>query len=419
MESRRTTLFETKPRGIPITQEMVLAAYKKVRKNKGSAGVDGEDLEKFQSNLKNNLYKLWNRMTSGSYFPSSVLEVKIPKGKGKSRTLGIPTVRDRIAQQVVKSYIEPRLESEFSENSYGYRPMKNAHQALSSVRTNVRSYPWVLDMDIKSFFDEVKHELLEKALERHVPENWVKLYIKRWLEVSEKPNRKGLGAPQGGVISPLLANLYLHYALDKWMEKQYPAVPFVRYADDVIIHCRTEQEALEVKGRIEQRLNESGLRLNQEKTNVVHCTSYKSKKVKHYKHKFGFLGFSFQPVIKKGSNDGLFTVFDCDVSQSSMQNIKEGWKAQQWHRNPKINNIQEIANKLNPQIRGLMNYFGKVGYCGLRKLFGYLHFRLTRWVLKKYKRFKNSKKSAYSWIRTIKRYYPTMFYHWQFFKYLG
>lgn len=417
MESRRTTLFETKSRGIPISQEMVLAAYKKVRKNKGSAGIDGESLQDYAANLKDNLYKLWNRLSSGSYFPQKVRAVEIPKSNGKVRKLGIPTVSDRIAQEVIKTYLEPRLEKEFVGSSYGYRPMRNAHQALSEVKENVRDYAWVVDMDIKSFFDEVSHELLGKALEKHVPERWAKMYINRWLSVSQEDENKKVGTPQGGVISPLLANLYLHYAFDKWMQINYPNLPFVRYADDIIIHCRTEEESKQVLKEVEKRLNESKLRLSKEKTKIVHCLSYKSKKVKDYPRKFDFLGFSFKPVTIKAKNGGLFTGYDCMISQKSQSKIIEVWKKLEWHRNPSMT-LQKLAIKLNPQIRGIMNYYGKFNYWQLKRLFQHLHYRIVRWLMRQNKRFRYSNKRAFEWLRKIKKSYPYLFHHWQYFKYV-
>lgn len=231
-------MFETTSKGVPITKEMVKAAYRKVRLNNGSAGVDGESLETFRQDELNKLYKLWNRLSSGSYFPKPVKSVMIPKGDGKQRELGIPTISDRIAQQVIKDYLEPRMEATFVNQSYGYRPLKSAHQAVSAVSKNVRNYPWVVDLDIKSFFDEVDHEILMKALDRHVPEDWVKMYIRRWLESPvSKPDgtlqeKNGRGTPQGGIISPLLANVFLHYVLDKWLVKKDRSIAFVRYADD-------------------------------------------------------------------------------------------------------------------------------------------------------------------------------------------
>ncbi len=250
VKGRRTRGVTAK--GIPITRSMVWQAYKKVRKNKGSGGVDGKSLKAYGKHQEDNLYQLWNRLTSGSYFPRAVKQVSIPKKDGRKRKLGIPTIEDRIAQQVVKDYLESRFESEFHENSYGYRPLKSAHQALEQVRQNVWKRDWVLDMDIKGFFDEVSHDLLMKALRRHVSEEWVLMYIERWLESpietesKEMVYRSGKGTPQGGVISPLLANLFLHYVFDKWIEKTYPTLMFVRYADDIIVHCTTKEEAEEV-----------------------------------------------------------------------------------------------------------------------------------------------------------------------------
>ncbi len=304
-------LFETKSKTIPITKDMVREAYRKVRSNKGSAGVDEQDLNKFEENLSGNLYKLWNRMTSGSYFPQPVKEVIIPKSNGGERKLGIPTVSDRIAQEVIKTYLEPRLELVFSPSSYGYRPHKSAHQALEKVRENVRNYPWVIDMDIKSFFDEVDHELLLKAMERHVPEKWVILYIKRWLEAPVQTKaalvlKEGKGTPQGGVVSPLLANLFLHYVLDKWIEKTFPAVAFVRYADDAIVHCISEAQSKYILKAIKARLSDCKLQLSEEKTKIVYCEAYRRAKRKGYRKSFDFLGHSFKPMSKKSNRGGMF-----------------------------------------------------------------------------------------------------------------
>ena len=278
-------MFETKSTTVPITKEMVREAYRKVKANKGSAGVDEQDLKKFEENLSKNLYKIWNRMSSGSYFPQPVKEVIIPKANGGERKLGIPTVSDRVAQEVVKAYIKPRLEQVFMPNSYGYRPHKSAHQALEIVRENVRKYAWVIDMDIKSFFDEVEHELLMKAVDRHVDEKWVKMYIRRWLETPVQTkeglvNKAGQGTPQGGVISPQLANLFLHYVLDKWLEKTFPTVSFVRYADDVVVHCISEQQSQYVLEGIKRRLKECKLRLSEEKTKITYCQDYRRPKRK-------------------------------------------------------------------------------------------------------------------------------------------
>ena len=238
---------ETK--SIPISRQMVWQAYKKVRANKGSAGIDEIGMEEFNAKRSQHLYKLWNRMASGSYFPPPVKEVEISKKDGSIRKLGIPTISDRVGQMVVKMFIEPRLENIFSKNSYGYRPNKNAHQALSCVRENCWEHEWVIDLDIKGFFDNIDHSKLMLAVEKHVPEKWARLYIQRWLAMpvltksGKLLQKQGKGTPQGGVISPLLANLFLHYAFDKWLEKTDKTVNYTRYADDVIVHCKSEAHA--------------------------------------------------------------------------------------------------------------------------------------------------------------------------------
>jgi RNA-directed DNA polymerase len=414
-------MFETKSTTVPITKEMVKAAYRKVKANQGSAGVDKESLEMFQADLLNNLYKLWNRLSSGSYFPQPVREVSIPKANGSKRMLGIPTVGDRIAQQVIKSYIEPRLEAVFSKDSYGYRPLKSAHQAVQAVRDNVRQYAWVIDMDIKSFFDEVSHELLLKALDCHVEEKWVRMYITRWLETPSQSDdgslkaKAGQGTPQGGVISPLLANLYLHYVLDKWLAKHHPQVSFVRYADDVIVHCNNEIEANQILEAIRQRLKECQLRLNEEKTKIVYCQSYRFKEKKDYKKKFDFLGFTFKPQPAASNRGGMFLGYDCAISQSAQSRIVEGWWQERLHKDSTLT-IQKIATRINPQMIGVIRYYGKFKPWALQTLMRNLHFRLAKWVLNKYKRFKGSYSKAYAWLHTIRAGYPTMFYHWTIFK---
>lgn len=415
-------MFETRTSTVPITKEMVKAAYRKVKANHGAAGIDKESLEMYQEDLLNNLYVLWNRLSSGSYFPKPLRSLSIPKNDGKRRTLGIPTVSDRIAQQVIKTYLEPRLEAEFDKNSYGYRPLKSAHQAVTAVQENVRQYAWVLDMDIKSFFDEVNHELLMKALDRHVEEKWVKMYILRWLETPAQhqdgtlTQKQGKGTPQGGVISPLLANLFLHYVLDKWITKHYAQVAFVRYADDVIVHCQSEEEAKELLVAIRSRLAECKLSLNEEKTKLVYCQDYRRQK-KSFGKKFDFLGFTFKPctVASKGSNGKLFLGYGCAISQSAQTRITQGWAKLNWHRRSTMT-IQEIANQVNPQMRGIIRYYGKFKLWSLQRLMFHFEFRLAKWVLAKYKKFKNSQTKAYQWIKELKKSYPTMFYYWTIFK---
>jgi RNA-directed DNA polymerase len=414
-------LFETKSKPVPITRRMVWEAYKKVKSNRGAAGVDEESLAQYEANLSANLYKLWNRLASGSYFPQPVREVIIPKANGGQRKLGIPTVNDRTAQEVIKAYIEPRLEQVFVGNSYGYRPGKSAHQAVEAVRGHAYKYAWVVDMDIKSFFDEVSHELLQKALDVHVPEKWVKMYIKRWLETPSQSadgtltHKEGHGTPQGGVISPLLANLFLHYVLDVWLKRNFPKVAMVRYADDAIIHCHTEREAQEVLEAVRKRMEECQLQLNEKKTQIVYCKNANRKLKNNYTKKFDFLGFTFKPTLFPNKRGGGFLGTGCMISQKAQTRIVEGWRKMNFHRHP-TGTIQSIAQQINPQMRGIIRYYGQVNLHSLNSLMRIFHRRLCKWVLNKYKRFKGSITKGYQWIRKIKRDYPTLFYHWTVFR---
>ena len=412
----RSGAIDTK--SIPITQDMVIASYKRVRKNKGAAGIDDESLAIFEEHLIDNLYSIWNRLSSGSYHPVSVLEVEIPKDDGRKRKLGIPTVKDRVAQQVVKDYLEGRFEAEFSEHSYGYRPLKNTHQALTAVQKNVRLYPWVIDMDISSFFDKMSHELLQKAIERHVPEKWVQMYLTRWLEApiedrkGNKRTRQGEGTPQGGVISPLLANLFLHYAFDKWLGKVYPHLRFVRYADDIIVHCNNQQEAETVLEAIRTRLSECKLELNEKKTKIVYCKDAK-RKAKFKTIQFDFLGFSFHPRPTMNRVDKvMFLGFDCAISRKSEKKIIEVIRKTEFHKWTN-SDIYRIATYFNPKIEGWINYYGAFKKRELQKIFNIFHQRLNKWVVKRYKRFNGCHRKAGEWIRQIAKNQPTLFVHWQ------
>ncbi len=397
---------------------MVWEAYRKVKSNKGSAGVDGVSLAEFEQSLEKHLYKIWNRLTSGSYFPPAVREAEISKRDGRIRKLGIPTVSDRIAQQVVKGYLEPRLEEIFHDSSYGYRPKRSAHHAIEAVRTNVRKYAWVIDMDIRGFFDEMDHELLMKAVEKHAEEKWVRMYIRRWLEmpVEDMEGRlhpkEGKGTPQGGVISPLLANLFLHYALDMWLDKNCPQTAFARYADDVIVHCHSEREAQYLLGRIKERLGQCKLELHAGKTKIVYCQDYRRPKLNKPK-KFDFLGFSFQPrpMRSKRPEGGYFLGYDCAISISSKKRIVAELRALKFHKWSSAT-IEVLAKTINPKLAGWVNYFGKFGKNELMRVFRIFHIRLVRWVLNRYKSLNGSIKSAYRYLKQLRDAYP-IFYHWK------
>ena len=406
-------------KSIPISRSMIWAAYKKVRANKGSAGVDAVSMEEFDANRSKHLYKLWNRMASGSYFPPPVKEVEISKKDGKVRKLGIPTICDRVGQMVIKDYIEPRLEKIFSPNSYGYRPNKNAHQALESVRKNCWKTDWVIDLDIKGFFDNIDHDKLQLAIEKHVPENWAKLYITRWLTApvltksGELVAKQGKGTPQGGVISPLLANLFLHYGFDKWLEQTDNTVNFTRYADDVLVHCKSKVHAERTLSAIRERMNEVGLELHPRKTKIVYCRDYR-RQAEYPGVKFDFLGYSFQPrSTKSRTTKGMFLGFDCAISISSRKRIADKLGELRVEK-LSFKSIVGIAQYLNPMIRGWINYYGKFRISMLHKVFRLLNQRLVRWARKRYKRYKTSLKRGFRWLKRVQEQYPTLFYHWQF-----
>lgn len=401
---------------LPITYEMVVKAYSKVKKGGKAVGIDNESWEDFESKgVEKSLYVIWNRMASGSYFPQAVREVEIPKKDGKTRKLGIPTIRDRIAQQVIKTFMEEKIDRRFHKDSYGYRPMKSSRQALEQVRQNCFQYDWVIDLDISSFFDEIDHELMIKAVEEILTEKWVVMYVKRWLEMKVvKENgtieeKNGKGTPQGGVISPLLANLFLHYGLDKWLEKYYPHNRFVRYADDVIVHCNTEQEAEQLLQAIKERLHQIGLRLNERKTKIAYCKDYRRRQ-KHEQVQFEFLGFSFQPRLSKNKKTGgFFTTFTPEISKDNKKKIRDSIKQTVNWRNT-TQTIDQIAIKLNAKLRGWINYFGLFGKRELRKTILFLEKKIAKWLQRKHKK-------GLRWcarlIKSVHRRNPNMFYNWQ------
>ena len=408
---------ETK--SIPVSKEQVWLAYKKVKANQGSAGVDQISMEEFDAQRSKHLYKLWNRLASGSYFPPPVKEVEIPKKDGKVRKLGIPTIADRVAQMVVKEYLEARFEKIFSPNSYGYRPDRNAHQALEKVRQNCRKTDWVIDLDIKGFFDNIDHERLMLAVQKHVPEKWCLLYIQRWLTMpvqtksGELIQKQGKGTPQGGVISPLLANLFLHYAMDKWLEQNHQKVEYVRYADDAILHCRTKTEAEQTLAALDERMKACGLELHPEKTKQVYCRDYRRQDT-YETVKFDFLGYSFQPRSTKSKQTGkLFLGFDCAISISSKKRIADKLEDLKIDR-LNFKSIVGVALYLEPFIRGWINYYGKYRITELKPVFLLLRQRLVWWARKRYKRYKTNMVKAYRWLDRVQKQFPNLFYQWRY-----
>lgn len=403
-------------KSIPITKRQVWEAYKRVKANRGAAGVDGQTIEEFDEDVSNNLYKLWNRLASGSYMPQAVRRVEIPKPDGGSRPLGIPTVADRIAQTVVKQHLEPRLEEHFHEDSYGYRPGKSARQALDRARRRCWDYPWVVDLDIKGFFDTIDHALLMRALQKHTSERWVLLYVRRWLQApvelaDGQTQVRALGTPQGGVISPLLANLFLHYVFDTWLRRHHPDVPFERYADDALCHCRTRQQAEQVLARLTQRFAECGLTLHPLKTRLVYCKD-DDRRGEYLETSFDFLGYTFRARRSKNRWGKFFVNFSPGMSAKAGKRVRQeirDWKLPA--RSDKT--LEDLARMFDRQIRGWVNYYGVFYKSALYPTLRHLDRKLVLWATRKYKRLRGHRRRAAHWLERIAREKPSMFAHWR------
>lgn len=398
-----------------ISKHVVLEAYRRVKANKGSAGIDGISIKEFEIKLEDNLYKIWNRMSSGTYFPPPVRMVEIPKADGKMRQLGIPTVGDRIAQMVVKMHLEPEMDKQFHPNSYGYRPNKSAKDAVRTARKKCWEYNWVVDLDIKGFFDNMDHDLVMKALKRHTNCKWILMYVERWLKAPAMLEdgtiiQRTKGTPQGGVISPLLANLFMHYAFDEWMRINHPANPFERYADDVVIHCETEKEAEEVLEKVKSRLKECMLEVHPEKTKIVYCKD-DNRDDDYPNTKFDFLGHTFKMRQAKGKREKLFMGFLPAVSEKAAKKIREKLVELKIHSATE-KSLSEIAEECNPIIRGWINYYGEFYKSALDKVLQCINERLAKWAKKKYKRFHASKEQAAKWISEVQLREPKLFAHW-------
>lgn len=400
-----------------ISKQVVWEAYKRVKANRGAAGVDQQSLEDFEKDLKNNLYKIWNRMSSGSYFPPPVRLVEIPKGQGGTRPLGIPTVADRIAQMVAKIYLEPLLEPHFHPDSYGYRPGKSALDAVGAARQRCWRQAWVIDLDIKGFFDNLDWELLMRAVRHHTKLPWIILYVQRWLaapvqQADGRLEARTKGSPQGSVISPLLANLFLHYAFDEWMRRNYPHVRFERYADDVVIHATTRSQAELLLEAVRNRLKECHLEVHPEKTKIVYCKD--SDRCGTYDHiKFDFLGYTFRPRRAKNRWGKPFVSFLPAVSNKAAKKIRA--MIRNWRLGATRNNqsLEEIAQFVNPYVRGWVNYYGRYYRSALTPTLRYLERSLVYWVRRKLKRYRRHQRNATHWLGRLARREPTLFYQWQ------
>jgi RNA-directed DNA polymerase len=399
-----------------ISKQLVWEAYKRIKANGGAAGVDGQSIEDFEADLQNNLYVIWNRMSSGTYFPPPVRAVEIPKSHGGgTRMLGIPTVADRIAQTVVALQLEPRTEAIFHVDSYGYRPGRSARMAVARCRERCWRRDWVLDLDIQKFFDSVDHDLMVKAVEANTDQKWVVLYVKRWLKASiQMPDgqvvERDRGTPQGSAVSPVLANMFMHYAFDSWLEREFPSVEFERYADDAVVHCATERQAQEVWAALTERMASVGLRLHPDKTKIVYCKDRK-RRFDYPSTSFTYLGFTFRtraaPTRDRTSAFAAFLPAMSEDALKAKSRIVREWRI---HLRT-TRNLAELAEWMNPIIRGWMDYYGTFYRQEMRGLLIRINTYLVRWARRKFKRLRSFKKARRWWLDLVKRV-PDLFVHW-------
>ncbi|MGH9097136.1 MAG: group II intron reverse transcriptase/maturase [Acidimicrobiales bacterium] len=398
-----------------IQKRLIYEAWKKVQANDGAPGVDAVSIERFADEMKDNLYKLWNRMSSGSYFPGPVRAVEIPKDQGTGvRVLGVPNTVDRIAQSAAAMLLEEKLEPIFHQDSYGYRPGRSAHDALAVTRKRCWKQDWVLDLDVRAFFDSVPHDLLLKAVAHHTDERWVLLYIERWLTAPMQMADGTLvarekGTPQGSPISPLLANLFMHYAFDKWMDREFPGSPFERYADDAVIHCNTEAQARSLWAALAERLRSVGLELHPDKTKVVYCKD--TNRRREFEHtSFDFLGFTFRGR-RADSRRGFFVSFSPAMSAKAKKAI--GKTIRDWHLNRRSgSDLSALAWELNPQVRGWINYYGAFYRSELYSIARRIDQHLVRWAMRKFKRLRKRPLAARERLQAARQLQPRLFVHW-------
>jgi RNA-directed DNA polymerase len=398
-----------------ISKQHVYEAYKQVKANRGAEGVDRQSIQAFEENLKGSLYQLWNRLSSGSYFPPPVLGVSIPKSDGGQRLLGIPTVSDRIAQTVVKKYLEPLVDSCFHEDSYGYRPNKSALEAVGVTRKRCWRYDWVIDLDIKGFFDNLDHDLIMRAVKKHTDCRWILLYIERWLKAPLRQAdgsvvERNKGTPQGGVISPLLANIFMHHAFDTWLGQAHPYIPFERYADDVVLHCKSHYQAKYIRDEVEKRLNRCKLELHPHKTRLVYCKD-ELRTLAYQETQFDFLGYSFRPRLNRTRQGRLFVNFSPAISDRAKKAIRttiKRWRLHLWSNA----SLSSIAAEINAVVRGWINYYGKYIRSEIRGPLQQIDMYLIRWAMGKYKRLRGRFCRSQDWVKSVKCRDPRLFVHW-------
>jgi RNA-directed DNA polymerase len=398
-----------------IHKRLVWDAWMKVKRNGGAAGADGVTIEQFEEKLKDNLFKLWIRMSSGSYFPGAVRAVEIPK-KGGTRVLGIPNVVDRIAQTVAVLVLEPDAERVFHDDSYGYRPGRSPLDAVEVCRERCFRKDWVVDLDVKAFFDSVPWELMMRAVARHTDQKWVLLYVERWLKAPMlMPDgtmvARVKGTPQGGPISPLIANIFLHYGFDCWMAREYPGIQFERFADDVVVHCVTERQARQVREAIGRRMVDIGLELHPDKTRIVYCKDGKRRQ-EYELVTFTFCGYMFRP--RKAYNPKWkqgYTGFPPAAAPGKVTEMSR--KAASWrlHRHTTWT-LEDLAEEVNPVLRGWLAYFTAFYPSAVIPLCKRMDHHLMRWAKWKYKRLRRSNRRARNWLAGVRQRAPQLFSHW-------
>jgi RNA-directed DNA polymerase len=404
----------TKPFQIP--KALVWEAFKRVKTNGGAPGVDEESIEMFEGKLSDNLYKVWNRLCSGSYFPPPVRGVPIPKKSGGVRMLGVPTVADRVAQTVVKMVLEPVLEPLFHRNSFGYRPGRSALDAVALVRRRSWEYDWVVEYDVKGLFDNIDHRLLLKSVRKHCQTPWVLLYIERWLKAPMKNEEGQLvartrGTPQGGVVSPLLANLFLHYVLDVWLTRNMRSVRICRYADDGVIHCKSEEQAKLVMRKVRARLRECGLEMHPEKSRIVYCQDINRREA-HPVTQFTFLGYTFRPRKAVDKYGRVYVNFAPAVSREALTSMRQTVRG--WHLQLKCDkSLEDLSNMFNPVLRGWANYYGRFHASAMRPLWKNVNEYLSRWLMRKYKRLAKRRTKAFREVARLASATPSAFVHWE------
>jgi len=412
-----TAVSELKSSAKPfdISKREVWEAYEQVKANNGAPGVDRVTLGEFEKDLRGSLYKIWNRMSSGSYFPPPVAAVAIPKPHGQgTRMLGIPTVADRVAQTVVARRLEGKVEPIFHPDSYGYRPKRSALDAVGTCRRRCWKYDWVIDLDVQKFFDSVAWDLVIKAVQAHTDDPWVVLYVKRWLAAPlQHPDgtlqERDRGTPQGSAVSPVLANLFLHYAFDAWMAREFPTIPFERYADDAVVHCVSERQAQHVRQAITNRMEQVGLRLHPDKTKVVYCKDGR-RRGSYPDTSFTFLGYRFRARAARDRGGNVFTSFLPAISKDALTRLSRTVRGWRLHRRTELS-LGELARMINPVVRGWMHYYGAFYRSALSSVLARINTYLMRWIRKKYKRYRAQRKARAAWERVTTQY-PRYFAHW-------